>query len=494
MKLALEMKGISKAFPGVNALQNVHFSVETGEVHCLIGANGAGKSTLMKILAGVHSRDQGTIFIDGKEVTITSTLDSKAKGLSIIYQELSLVEGLSLAENIFLGTYNEPKYGIVKWKRMNEKAKELFDLLKVKVSPTELVSDVSMGLKQITEIAKAIASGAKIIVMDEPSTALSSDEVENLFAVIKLLKRRGYTIIYISHKLDELYQIGDTVSVLRNGQLIKRKELSAISKEELIEYITGRSLKTEYKEKATVIRENILTIDNFYSDKLKGVSVSVGKGEIVGLYGLVGSGRTELLRAIYGADKIKSGDLYLNGKKVVVNSPEKAVKNKIGLVPENRKIEGLILDLSIKENAFLPSLNEYAKNKVLQKNKINQKLSEMVNKLKIIVNDFETEIKNLSGGNQQKVIISKWLIHDSNLLLFDEPTQGIDIGAKAEIYQIIKELADGGKSIIIASSEIEELLSICDRVLVMFEGKIIREYENPSEQKDAILSSAVSGL
>ncbi|WP_318507072.1 sugar ABC transporter ATP-binding protein [Bacillus sp. T3] len=493
MKYVLEMKDISKSFPGVKALQNVNFSVKPGEVHCLIGANGAGKSTLMKILSGVYTMDEGQILLNGTVVKLTSPSESKAQGVATIYQELSLVEDLSIAENIFLGDYLKPKGGFITWSKVNSRAKEFFALLGLTLSPNLLVRDLSMGLKQMTEIAKAIASDCKIIVMDEPSTALSGDEVNKLFDVVRLLKKQGYTIIYISHKLDELYAIGDRVTVLRNGEWIITEEIKDVSQPELIQHITGRRIERQSKDQIFEQKEEYLKIHKFSNNKLKGVSFSVGKGETLGLYGLVGSGRTELLRAIYGADKIVDGQLFIDGKKKKIISPEKAVDEGMGFVPENRKTEGVILDLSIQENAFLPSLNRYSKNRFIQNKKIKESMLEAIKKLSIKAPSPDTEIRNLSGGNQQKVIISKWLINQSKLLLFDEPTQGIDIGAKDEIYKIMKELASQGTSIIVASSEIDELLAICDRVLVMFEGKVIKEYSSPTNYKSEILNAAVSG-
>lgn len=493
MKYVLEMKDISKSFPGVKALQNVNFSVKPGEVHCLIGANGAGKSTLMKILSGVYPMDEGQILLNGTEVKLNSPSESKAQGIATIYQELSLVEDLSIAENIFLGNYLKPKGGFIPWSKVNSKANELFALLGLSLSPNLLVRELSMGLKQMTEITKAIASNCKIIVMDEPSTALSGDEVNKLFDVVRLLKKQGYTIVYISHKLDELYAIGDRVTVLRNGQWIITEQIKDVSQPELIQHITGRRIEKQNKDHIFEQKEEFLKVYKFSNDKLKGVSFSVGKGETLGLYGLVGSGRTELLRAIYGADKIVDGQLFIEGKKKKIISPEKAVNEGMGLVPENRKTEGVILDLSIQENAFLPSLNRFSKNRFIQSRKIKESMLEAIKKLSIIAPGPDTEIRNLSGGNQQKVIISKWLINQSKLLLFDEPTQGIDIGAKDDIYKIMKELASQGTSIIVASSEIDELLAICDRVLVMFEGKVIKEYSSPTNYKSEILNAAVSG-
>lgn len=493
MSNILEMKQVSKSFPGVKALNKVDFSLEKGEVHCLIGANGAGKSTLMKILSGVYTKDEGEILLNGQPVVIKTPSDSKELGISTIYQELSLVEELTLAENIYLGNYLRPNGGFIKWKQLNEEAKKIFSLLGLSISPTRQTSAASMGLKQMTEIAKAIASDCKIIVMDEPSTALSEDEVRKLYEVIKLLKGKGYTVVYISHKLEELYSVGDRVTVLRNGEWVITDRLENISQPELIQHITGRKIEKKEKVHETIHREEFLDVKNFSNTKIHDVSFSVKKGEIVGLYGLVGSGRTELLRAIFGADPIDSGEIYIEGAKKNISSPQKAVANGMGLVPENRKTEGAILDLSISENAFLPSLHAYSNRSFINQKQMKAIMQEMIQKLNIKTNSRDIPMRNLSGGNQQKVIISKWLIHQSRLLLFDEPTQGIDIGAKDEIYTIMKELSREGKSILMATSEIEELLAVCDRVLIMFNGKLIKEFSTPANYKSEIMNIAVSG-
>lgn len=493
MSNILEMKDVSKSFPGVKALQNVNFSLEKGEVHCLIGANGAGKSTLMKILAGVYTKDEGEILLEGKNVSIKTPSDSMALGISTIHQELSLIEELSLAENIFLGDYLKPGGGFINWRKINEESKKIFSLLGISASPNLQTSEASMGLKQMTEIAKAIKSECKIIVMDEPSTALSSDEVLKLFDVIELLKNQGYTIVYISHKLDELYAVGDRVTVLRNGKWIITDSLKNIKQPELIYHITGRSIEKEEKVHVTSTKEEFLRVEGFTNKKIKDVSFTVGKGEILGLYGLVGSGRTELLRAIYGADAIQSGKLYMNGEKKSIPSPSFAVDLGIGLVPENRKTEGANLELSILENAMLPSLHSFSKGSFVNQKDMKIAMKDAIQKLNIKASSMHVPMGTLSGGNQQKVIIAKWLIHNSKLLLFDEPTQGIDIGAKDEIYNIMKEISGQGSSIIMATSEIEELITVCDRVLIMFEGKVIKEFTRPAENKNDIMNFAVSG-
>lgn len=490
----LNMENISKGFPGVKALDRVSFSLKKGEVHCLIGANGAGKSTLMKILSGVYGKDDGDIFMENEKVLITSPIDSQLLGISTIYQELSLVDDLSVAENIFLGSYLKKANGFINWKKLNNKAKELLDVLDVKISPNKIVRNLSMGNKQMVEIAKSLAMDTKILIMDEPSTALSMEETEKLFKVIRGLQLKGITMIYISHKLDELYEIGDRITVLRNGRWVMTDDVKNISHEELIKHITGRSIvKKESKERVEK-KETYLKVNNFTNEKLKNVSFELGKGEILGLYGLEGAGRTELLRSLFGADPLEKGYIVLDQKECQIKTPQQAVNLGIGLVPENRKTEGIIQHLTVQENALLPSINNFANYSFVNGVKVKKAVNDGIKKLNIKTRDGNSIIKNLSGGNQQKVIILKWLIHESNILLFDEPTQGIDIGAKDEIYNLIEELAkEKGTSVIVASSEIEELLTVCDRVLVMFDGEIIKEFTSPSKFKSEILHTAVSG-
>lgn len=497
MTLLLEMTNISKEFPGVKALDNVSFSLKKGEVHCLIGANGAGKSTLIKVLSGVHQSDAGQIIYEEKQVKIESPKDSQDLGISTIYQELSLVDELSVAENIFLGSYLKEGNGFIKWEKMQKEAEKLLQHLGVNVSPKELVKNLSMGSKQMIEIAKSLAQDTKILIMDEPTTALSMQETEKLFEVIMGLKNQGITIIFISHKLDELYEIGDRITVLRNGNWILTDDAENIHKEELIRHITGRknlgnNEKTD--EEANLEHDQYLKVKNFTTEKLKDVSFYLNRGEILGFYGLVGSGRTELLRALFGADSLLEGSTFINGKEVEIKNPQQAVELGFGLVPENRKTEGLVQELSVAENVLLPSLNNNSKYSFLNPRKLRKLVDKGIKDLNIKTKDGHTIVRNLSGGNQQKVIILKWLIYEANILLFDEPTQGIDVGSKSEIYSLINNLSrEKGRSVIVASSELEELLMVCDRILVMFDGKIINEFTKPNEYRDEILYSAVSG-
>ncbi|WP_400162732.1 sugar ABC transporter ATP-binding protein [Brevibacillus sp. TJ4] len=493
MDAILEMKQISKSFPGVKALQQVDFSVRQGEVHCLIGANGAGKSTLMKILAGVYAKDEGTILLDGQKIEAGSPADSRRLGVMTIYQELSLVEHLTVAENIFLGSYANPRYGVVSWKRLREEAQKVITRLGISIDVEQPVSALSMGHKQIVELAKALEGNAKIIVMDEPSTTLSEKEIHTLFATIDELKRQGITIIYISHKLEELFTVGDRVTVLRDGKWIATRDIGELDQETLTELITGH--KVAKKERTLEQRQftEVLRVDSIHTDKIGQVSFSLGKGEILGLYGLVGSGRTELLKALYGVDPIKNGTVYLDGQARKISKPSQAIALGMGLVPENRKTEGAVLGLSVEENAVMPSYDRFARWGVIQKRKVQEAVSRHVLAMRVKTPSLATSVGNLSGGNQQKVIISKWLVHESRIILFDEPTQGIDIGAKQEIYRIMRELAEQGTSMIVASSEINELLEICHRILVMYRGEVAGEFRDPQQQKEEILHYAVTG-
>ncbi|MFP3388407.1 sugar ABC transporter ATP-binding protein [Brevibacillus sp. SIMBA_040] len=493
MSEILKMQNISKSFPGVKALQNVNFSVNKGEVHCLIGANGAGKSTLMKILAGVYPKDEGEIYLQGEKIQISSPADSKQLGVITIHQELSLVEHLTVAENIYLGSYAQPRFGFVSWKRLRKQAQELINRLGIAIDVDTPVSELSMGHKQIVELAKALESNAKVIIMDEPSTTLSENEIRTLFTIIEELIKQGITIIYISHKLEELFAIGDRVTVLRDGKWVATRELGELDQTSLTELIIGYKMEKQERSREQLHFPELLRAESLQTRQISNASFSLGKGEILGLYGLVGAGRTELLKALYGVDPLSSGVIYLEGNQVKIDSPSKAIRLGMGLVPENRKTEGAILGLSVEENAVLPAYDRFASGGIISPGRIRSEIADKIRELNVKTPDAATLMGNLSGGNQQKVIISKWLIRQSQIILFDEPTQGVDIGAKQEIYKIIQRLVADGASVIVASSEINELQEICNRILVMFRGSIVGEFLDPLSQKEEILKSAVTG-
>ncbi|GED69668.1 ribose import ATP-binding protein RbsA [Brevibacillus reuszeri] len=493
MSEILKMQNISKSFPGVKALQNVNFSVNQGEVHCLIGANGAGKSTLMKILAGVYPKDEGEVYLQGEKVTMSSPADSKRLGVITIHQELSLVEHLTVAENIYLGSYAQPRFGFVSWKRLRKQAQELIDRLGIAIDVDTPVSELSMGHKQIVELAKALEGNAKVIIMDEPSTTLSENEIRTLFTIIEELIKQGITIIYISHKLEELFAIGDRVTVLRDGKWVATQKLDELDQASLTELIIGYKMEKQVRSTEQPNFTELLRAEALHTRQISNVSFSLGKGEVLGLYGLVGAGRTELLKALYGVDPLSAGAIYLDGNQVKIDSPSKAIRVGMGLVPENRKTEGAILGLSVEENAVLPAYDRFANGGIISLGRIRSEIADKIRELNVKTPDALTLMGNLSGGNQQKVIISKWLIRKSQIILFDEPTQGVDIGAKQEIYKIIQRLVAEGASVIVASSEINELQEICNRILVMFRGSIVGEFRDPQAQKEEILKSAVTG-
>lgn len=490
----LEMKKVSKRFPGVQALSDVDFFVKAGEVHCLIGANGAGKSTLMKILSGVHAKDSGEVIFQGKHFEEANTLAARKSGISVIYQELSLVSDLSVAENIFLNNFPK-KAGRILWSEIYDKANALAKDLNLNINVKAKVSDLSIGEKQLVELMKCLACDSKLIVMDEPSATLSSDEFETLIKTIKDLKHKGITIIYISHRLEELFVVGDRISVLRDGKNVITVNSKDINIDQLVEHMIGYKIESRVEHITEYHTDNkaVLELKNVTTRKLKNISLTLHKGEIVGLYGLVGSGRTEILRAIYGVDQIESGEMYLNGKKVTLTHPRQAIKNSIGMLPENRKTQGLVLGLPVWQNMTMVSLRKFIKTGSINYRNLFNECRDFVKKLRIKTPGIKTTTNNLSGGNQQKVILAKWLSQNSDILLVDEPTQGIDVGAKAEIYNILNKISGEGHSIIIASSELSELLQVCERIIVMFHGQIVGIFSEQEMKEDAILQSAVAG-
>lgn len=490
----LQMKNISKSFPGVKALKSVDFKVGRGEVHCLIGANGAGKSTLMKVLAGVYEQDEGEIFFEDRQLKVSNPLVRKKAGISVIYQELSLVSELSVAENIFLNNYPQ-KNGSIAWKEMFTKAEELIGDLKLDMDSRSKISQLSIGQRQLVEMMKALSCDSKLIVMDEPSATLSKDEFETLIRVIKNLKEKGITIIYISHRLEELFIVGDNITVMRDGKVVATLPTKEMTIDKLVENMIGYSLKKEFQIEYSheFSDEVVIELSNITNRRLRDVSLKLHKGEILGMYGLVGSGRTEILRSIYGVDSISKGKLTYKNREVRFKSPSDAIRNGIGLLPENRKTQGLVLALPIWENASMVALKKFIRSGVIRYGSLMKSCGDYVTKLNIVAPSVKVPVRNLSGGNQQKVILAKWLMKDCDVLLIDEPTQGIDVGAKREIYKIIKGMAEEGKSIIIASSELEELMQVCNNIAVMYEGKVVNVFPNKNLNEDIVLQAAVQG-
>lgn len=467
----LVINNVSKSFPGVKALDNINFELNKGEIHALIGENGAGKSTLMKILTGVNKPDQGEISYLGQKYQEFGISQAKKLGISMIYQELYLVPYLSVAENIFFG--KEPKkHGFVDYKTMHEKSKIILEKLGVNIDTNKKIKELTIAYQQIVEIAKAISDDAKILIMDEPTAPLSNEEINMLFKLIKRLQTEGVSIIYISHRLEEIFKICDRVTVFRDGKYITTEESINLTKEKLIKLMVGRSISNQYPESAnTKSDETVLEIENLENEKLSNVSFTLKKGEILGVGGLVGSGRTEILRAIYGADSCK-GKIRKNNKLIKNNHPTDAIRNGIALIPEDRKGQGLLLKLSVNENIVFSVLKRMKKFGMLNKKIMKNNSVEYIKKLNIKTPDENKIVRFLSGGNQQKVIIAKWLLTKADVFLIDEPTRGIDVGAKYEIYSLMNNLKEQGKSIIMVSSEMPELIGMSDRIIVMCDGRV----------------------
>ena len=470
-----------KSFPGVLALNNVTLELQAGEVLALVGENGAGKSTLIKILGGAHQADSGTISIDGVPVEISSPNASQSLGISIIYQEFNLIPDLSVRENIYLG--REKKTGLFIDEEAERKgAGALFERLGLPMNPEAVCRDLSIAEQQLVEIAKALSLDTKILVMDEPSATLTQQEVDRLFEVIEDLKKQGIGIIYISHRLEEVFEIGDRVMVLRDGETITTKPVSDVNRESLIESMVGRSLESEFPPRESNIGEECLRVEGLTRGPVvQDVSFQVHKGEILGFAGLVGAGRTETMRLIFGADARDKGTLYLNGKEVAIESPREAIRLGICLLTEDRKNQGLVLLHSVLDNFGLPNLKDYSGTLFLDVEKEQERFQVFRDDIQIKVSNPDQDVGHLSGGNQQKVVLAKWLERNADLLIFDEPTRGIDVGAKYEIYQLMNKLAAAGKAIIMISSELPEILGMSDRVIVMRGGCIQGEITDVSQ-------------
>ena len=470
-----EMRNICKSFPGVKALDNVGFSVEEGEIRALVGENGAGKSTLMKILNGNYKKDSGEILIDGVPVNITNPQVADAYGITIIFQELNLVDDLSIAENIFAGRLAK-RGKLINWNEINEKARQLLERVSFQVDPTRLVGTLTVAEKQMVEIAKALSRNSRIILMDEPSATLTKKEMDALFEIIRDLKKSGIAVIYISHRMEEIFQICETVTVMRDGQIIGTRDVANVTSDELVQMMVGREVSSAYPKRNVKIGEEVLRIENLSrKDRVQNVAFSLRKGEVLGIAGLVGAGRTEIMRAIFGVDYIKSLDVYVKGEKVKITDPASAKKYNIAFLTEDRKVEGLTLDFTIKSNIASANLPSIRKGLFTSKKKENIIADDYIEKIKIKTPTRNQKVGNLSGGNQQKVVVGKWLNSEPDILIMDEPTRGIDVGAKREIYEIINSLVAQGKAVILISSELPEVLGMSDRVLVMKDDAIVAE-------------------
>ncbi len=490
----LSVRQIDKRFTGVHALKTVDFDLLEGEIHALVGENGAGKSTLMKILTGINTKDSGEIHYLGRLFNPRDPKHALDMGIGIIHQELNMMDHLTVAQNIFIGRESMRSGGFfLDDKEQNTRTAELFSRLHMDIDPTETLGRLTVGRQQMVEIAKAVSHNLRILILDEPTAALTDTEIDELFSIMRDLKSRGVAMIHISHRLDEIHQITDRVSVLRDGEMIDTRNTAEITKQDIIGMMVGRVIyeepKTESRVKADA--DVVMRVRNLNAGKLvKNVSFDLRRGEILGFAGLIGAGRTETARAIFGADEIQSGTIEIDRRPVMIKSPMDAVAHGIGYLSEDRKRYGLALGLTVKENAVMATYDQFERGGFINSGKVERITGEYVERLKIKTPSMDQLIRNLSGGNQQKVVLAKWLIRNSDILIFDEPTRGIDVGAKSEIYTLMNELAASGKSIIMISSELPEILRMSDRVVVMCEGRITGELAIGEASQESIMECA----
>lgn len=492
--MQIEMSGIMKSFGGNTVLNNAGFQLKSGEVHALMGENGAGKSTLMKILTGVYTKDGGTILVDGREVEYKSAKEAENAGIVFIHQELNVLFDLTVEENMFLGKEIKNKFGVCKTKEMRAKVKEILDRLGVQISPTERMDRLSVGQQQMIEIAKALMVDAKVLIMDEPTAALTQRETEVLFEVIQSLREKGVSIVYISHRMEEIFELCDRITILRDGVYIGTENIAEITMNDVVKMMIGREIGERYPVRDCKIGKTMFEVQNLtLENTFENISFSVKEGEILGVSGLMGAGRTEIMNSIFGSLPYTSGKIMIDGKELKKISPSVAMKHGIGFITEDRKVEGLLLDKDIKTNIALANLSRISKNGILKKKKEKELVQNGIKELNIKCFDANHICEKLSGGNQQKVVFAKWVYTNPKLLILDEPTRGVDIGAKKEIYQIMNDLAKKGVAIIMVSSELPEILGMSDRVLVIHEGKVggILKKEEASEEK--IMTLATGG-
>jgi ribose transport system ATP-binding protein len=483
----LVVRDVCKSFPGVKALDRVSIQVPAGVVYGIVGENGAGKSTLMKILSGVYEKDSGTIEFDGKVIEHTTPVQALRRGLSIIYQEFNLVNSMSVGENIYLGRFRE----MGGMRGVHKKARALLDSIGSRISTYSKVGELSASEMQIVEITKALSFDSKLIIMDEPSSSLTSEELKQLGKIINQLRDNGISTIYISHKLDEIFEYCDIVTVMRDGCVIDSRPVNEITRSEMIEKMVGRTIDNEYPPRMHCVGEPLLEVKNLSTRKLHDVSFTLNKGEILGFVGLVGAGRTEIVRAVYGADKVRSHTLRLSGKNVRARNPKEAMIAGMGLLPEDRKREGLILPFSVQANITMASLDRLTRHGIIDRSKEREIGGRQIKNLNIKTPSAQTKTNSLSGGNQQKCIVGRWLELDPQILILDEPTRGIDVGAKYEIYTLMNKIVEAGGSIIMISSELPEVLNMSNRVLTICEGRVTGEFNPETASATEIMSRAI---
>ncbi|WP_236011365.1 sugar ABC transporter ATP-binding protein [Alicyclobacillus fructus] len=492
-QVLLEARGIRKVFPGTVALDNVSFELRQGEIHALMGENGAGKSTFLKIVTGALHPDQGEIFLNGKPVRLQSPVDARRMGVAIVHQELSLFPDISVMENILVGQAPS-KMGFMRTRKMQEISRAYLERFHVNFSPTEIVKNLSVSQQQIVEIVKALVTDADVYIFDEPTSALSVEDAARLFDVLKDLKAQGKGIIYVSHKFDEIFRLSDRITVLRDGSLIGTVEAAKTDADEVIRMMVGRSLERIYPEKGTPSRQTLLKVDNLNAgSKCRNVSFDLRRGEILGVFGLVGSGRTEIMRALSGVEPRTSGDIFLDGEKVRIQTVQDAMSHGLYYLTEDRKEQGLFLKMSIRDNVAVTHLDALSKRGFLLRNRARELASTVMRDLRVKAKDDDQLVGSLSGGNQQKVMIGKWISRNPRVLILDEPTRGIDVGAKAEIHQLLRKLANDGIGVIVISSELPEIVGLSDRVLVVHNGTVAGVLDG-SQLNDETIMEYASGL
>lgn len=488
----IRIKNLHKWFPGVHALNGVQFDLYPGEVHALVGENGAGKSTLIKVIAGIHDFTEGSYEYDGKEANFSKPADAINAGVSVIYQELNVVEGISVAENIFFGQLPRDRMGRMHWKELNQKTEEILKRLHLNVSPKMRVAYLSTAQKQMVEIGKALSHNAKVIVMDEPTSALAPREIKALFEIIQSLKEQNIAVIYISHKMDEIFEISDRVTVMRDGQWVSTRPTAELTPQEVIATMVGRDLSDMYPRTPTEIGETVLSVEGLTTEKVRNISFSIRAGEIVGFSGLMGAGRSEMARGVFGADQRLAGSVKICGKEIPRNSTSAAKMMGVGYMSEDRKSQGNLGNMSVAKNITISSIRNFMRHGRLNTSLERAEVQKLIDAIKIRTPSQEQLIVKLSGGNQQKTLLARWLIDENlKLLIIDEPTRGIDVGAKAEIYRLIDELTKRGLAVCMISSEMPEILSMCDRIYVMRKGQICGEFTHEEASQEKLLACAI---